>query len=312
MYRLIAATLIVLGAPAAIAQDADCDKLKDTKTAQALSLEDLEREFGECVFSPDFGSSAPMVDPRLAGDWVIATYAADLQQLKYGVIDEAGRPFDHAIREFQAERGEPVTGKLTFRQIGAIRKLKERKPSNFWMSDGTSSLDNEGDKPDFFRSGDYLTVTGSWWLDGSDKIADPINKHRYDCDLSQLTCHHSEASVMTLPSGDLALTLHTEELRIARAELPIVEIVPYDQPCRRPVVTINIDRQEVFQVTTQVSGCPYVPDLAAPRVARLRSPSIQSEQLRKEAEDAERSLTSRRWMKMEDDLRAAVNSKKPE
>ena len=288
-FALIAASLVL--APTAMAQSNDCAKLSAGEpVVDDLSADEFDRPFGDCPAVSMIG----MAGNDAAAAFTTA-FVQKLHEYRYGLLDENGQPTDAPIREFQLERGDPVTGILTVRQVQEIGNLPALKSANIWIDGGTSPFGDDGDKPDLYLSKDHLSFSGSWWIDGPVKIMDPLNKHVYECDLANRVCQHAGLSFVTFADEQLDARLFMNTLKISRVELPVVEIVPFDQPCRRPVITVNVEREEVIEVTTQVSQCPLMNDLLAPRIARLRSPSFQSKEYREAAESDLLARSSKRF-----------------
>jgi hypothetical protein len=300
------AALAVMSAAVAEGQTPDCAKLKDAQTVNKMDAAQILARFGDCpadLISSAVGSVYPDVERR----FYAAGFETLLQRLNYGRLAKDGAPEDGAIREFQEQQGYPVTGRLTLRQMDELNKVlgKDFKPANIWLNGGTFPSDKE-DKPLVSMIGRSVFVQGSWWLDGPDGIANPLNKSEYHCSLTEMNCQHAELFVHPFSADQLTVDLSMENLRISRVELPIIELVPYDDDlCRRPVTTINVDRKEVFQVVTQVKKCPIVEDLTAPRVARLRSAAWQSKEYREKAEADELARGSQRWRDFEKAAKAA-------
>lgn len=304
MIRLISIAAITMISAVAEAQTLDCAKLQDKQTLSKMDTAQILARFGDCPadqISSAAGSGYPDIERR----FYVVAFETMLQQLNYGRFANDGTPVDGAIREFQAQQGYPVTGILTLRQLDDLNKVlgKETRPTNIWLNGGTFTSEKE-DKPSVSMYGQSVFVEGSWWIDGPDAIADPLNKSKYQCSLTEMNCQHIGLSIHLFSTDQLMADVSVENLRISRVELPIVELVPYDDDlCRRPVTTINVDRKEVFQVTTQVKKCPVVEDLTAPRVARLRSAEWQSKEYREKAKAEALEKGSKRWRDFEKDAK---------
>ncbi|MBB4660206.1 peptidoglycan-binding domain-containing protein [Parvularcula dongshanensis] len=186
-----------------------------------------------------------------------------LSRAGYGILREDGSVRDEAVREWQKAHGREATGELTIADIVAMDDLDDAFPPE------EIYLPLSGEGPDVFAADGWIRAQGTWILEG-ETIAFPLNRHIYDCDIASGSCTHAETVLATIGQAN-HLRLSLETLRITSWNPPVLTLEPTGpQGCRRPVMTINTEAKEVFEVTTQAGDCEGgFERLERPRVARL-------------------------------------------
>lgn len=222
----------------------------------------------------------------------------ELAKRGYGLFENDGVMQTLVIADYQRSIGDEVSGVLTFKQATQIMETaeqdaKELATAGVWLNAGSLAIGDSPDEPTVFHQRGFLSFEGAWWIEGDDKIGVPLNVSKYRCDLRNKECVEAELSVMQFASDavmvDTTLNLH----RVTQMNHPIYKIEPVlFSGCRTSEITVNVERNEVFQITTQKSDCYIVEDLKAPRVSRLRSAAWQSKEVREQADLVEEQSKS--------------------
>lgn len=227
-----------------------------------------------------------------------AGFVVELAKRGYGLFENDAEMQTLVIADYQRSIGHEASGVLTFKQATQIMEMmeqdaKERATAGVWLNAGSLAFGDSPDEPTVFHQPGYLSFEGAWWIEGDDKIGVPLNVSKYRCDLRNDECVEAELSVMQFSSDELMVDSNLNWHRVTSAKHPIYKIEPVGfAGCRTSEITVNVDRKEVFQITTQRSDCELVEDLRAPRVSRLRSAAWQSKEVREKADLVEEQSKS--------------------
>ncbi len=227
-----------------------------------------------------------------------AGFVVELAKRGYGLFENDGAMQTLVIADYQRSIGDDVSGVLTFKQVTQIMETAEQDAEELatagvWLNAGSLAIGDSPDEPAVFHQPGYLSFEGAWWIEGDDKIGVPLNVSKYRCDLRTEECVEAELSVMEFSSDELMVDTNLNWHRVTSAKHPIYKIEPVGfAGCRVSEITVNVDRNEVFQITTQRSDCDIVDDLKAPRVSRLRSAAWQSKEVREQADLVEEQSKS--------------------
>lgn len=170
-------------------------------------------------------------------------------------------------------------------------KGEAMKPSALLLALALAGCDRFGDHPEAFirvssgigdeiqisqRDG-YLFAEGVWTLDGSDKIASPINLSEIRCIQSDGMCEISRVEIMTM-SGRTTMYQRSDFYKITAWSDREVRAV-LEEPCRTYEMRFDIPGKGVTDTTFNTPGGSCEGELRGPvekpRIARL----ISGEQL---------------------------------
>lgn len=192
-----------------------------------------------------------------------------LQKLKYfdPISEEEGRK---AVKLFQRDIGEAQTGILTMGQFNELSRRSTR------ISDTPVYLPTTGDNLRVYSHSGYVGAEGTWIIDG-DKIYNPLNHNKISCFKSQQVCEVIQAHV-DIPKIETKKDQY--ELYVSKDTFNIISwtgsevISQAGAMCRTTIMTINIQNNEVFQITRNKGdncdvGVAKLPQLNKPRISRL-------------------------------------------
>ena len=271
------------------------------------SMTKVVERFGECpadlVFrdvmsAAEKSSGDPGPNRENVSKAMNAGFVVELAKRGYGLFENDAAMQTLVVADYQRSIGDEVSGVLTFKQASQIMEMmeqdaKERATAGVWLNAGSLAFEGSPDEPEVFHQPGYLSFEGAWWIEGDDKIGVPLNVSKYRCDLRTEECVEAELSVMQFSSDELMVDANLNWYRVTSAKHPIYKIEPVGfAGCRVSEITVNVDRNEVFQITTQRSDCDTVDDLKAPRVSRLRSAAWQSKEVREQADLVEEQSKS--------------------
>ena len=176
-----------------------------------------------------------------------------------------------AVKKFQHDIGQPLTGELTMGQLDELTRRSNR------ISDTPVEVLGLGETLDVFGEDNYVTTKGTWAIEG-EQHAYPINHAKIDCLKSRGTCESKQVSI-EIPS-----LKHSSARYFFDHFTDVFEIISWtdtevisqgDSRCRTTIMTINIENNEVFQITrnkgndTCDAGIVALPMLEKPRIVRL-------------------------------------------
>ena len=176
-----------------------------------------------------------------------------------------------AIKRFQADLGNAVTGELTVGQFNELHRRFNRSSENPIYVPGT------GDELFIGMIDNYLSVEGTWIIE-NDKIAFPINLSKIECHKHTKICKNNQVDVATPnfesdnDSSQIVLSVYRYEI-ISWSNTEVVAQSKTD--CRTSILTINNSSKEVFEVTriNNAKGCDLglvtIPALDKPRISRM-------------------------------------------
>lgn len=227
-----------------------------------------------------------------------AGFVIELAKRGYGLFESNGAMQTLVIADYQRSIGHEASGVLTLKQATQITEMmeqdaKERATAGVWLNAGSLAFGDSPDEPTVFHRPGYLSFEGAWWIEGDDKIGIPLNVSKYRCDLRAGDCVEAELSVMQTSSDQINVDTNLNWYSVTQTNHPIYKIEPVGLAgCRTSEITVNVERNEVFMITTQRLDCEIVEDLQAPRVSRLRSAAWQSKEVREQADLTEEQSKS--------------------
>ncbi|MBL7020854.1 MAG: hypothetical protein ISR86_09980 [Nitrospinaceae bacterium] len=176
-----------------------------------------------------------------------------------------------AVKKFQHDIGQPQTGELTIGQLEELTRRSNR------ISDTPVEVLGLGETLDVFGEDNYVTTKGTWAIEG-EQHAYPINHAKIDCLKSRGTCEAKQVNI-EIPSLKHSTARYffdhfTEVFKII--SWTDTEVISQgDSKCRTTIMTINIENNEVFQITRNKGnkqcsfGIVTLPALEKPRIVRL-------------------------------------------
>lgn len=195
--------------------------------------------------------------------------AVHLNTLMYPAVSD----FEGAVKAFQADLGEPVTGVLT---VGQIHEMESRAKR---MTAGEVYLPTQLSG---YRKDDYAEAEGTMTLEPSGEvIAWPVNHVKVSCYRERDYCRLDQ--IMLEPPREHSWTNSYHVMQSSPEFYTITrwgeETIEASQEagedqCRNVTLTLNFKTKEFFQITTNGSKpCSVlgtsVPRLTRPRVAQL-------------------------------------------
>jgi peptidoglycan hydrolase-like protein with peptidoglycan-binding domain len=177
---------------------------------------------------------------------------------------------EEGIKQFQQDIGELESGKLTFGQVGEMKRRWTRFHDNEVHALGPDEIL-------IYASDGWASVKGTWMLEG-EEIAYPINQSEITCRRDLATCLSIQANVIVpgvdKDNQDYYLSVNSETYDIISWTTGEIVARLADQ-CRIVLLTLNMHSNEVFEITSngETEACreAYLspPSLDKPRIARL-------------------------------------------
>ena len=181
-----------------------------------------------------------------------------------------------AIKKFQRDIGQPETGELTMGQFEELQLRSTR------FTDTPVYLPTFGDDLKVYGYLDSVTTEGTWIIEG-EKIFNPINHSKVNCNKSQGTCEVFQAYADIPKLGGRGLFGQIEDsytLQLTKDTFKVMSwtdsevISQAGSKCRSTIMTINIKNNEVFQITRNKGndcdvGIAKFPKLEKPRISKL-------------------------------------------
>lgn len=241
------------------------EKLPDISKMSDKEFNNLPKDVQDKIPLKEIFKRAPSGDMTPT---VMLTVSFSLAKLMYfNPVPE--KQVREAIKKFQRDIGQDQTGELTMGQLNELSRRANR------LSDNPIYVPGLGETLDVIGEEDYVTTEGTWTIEG-EKHAFPINFAKINCFKSRGTCEINQVNI-SIPRLNnssqgflVAHTPYTEELEIISwANNEIVS--QGDIKCRTTIMTINIENNEVFQITRNKGNerCLSLPQLKKPRIARL-------------------------------------------
>ena len=241
------------------------EKLPDISKMSDKELYNLPKDVRDKIPLKEIFKRAPGGD---MAPTVMLTVSFALAKLMYfNPMPE--KQIREAIKKFQSDIGQGQTGELTMGQLDELSRRSNR------LSDNSIYVPGLGETLDVFGEEDYVVTEGTWTIEG-EKHAFPINFSKINCSKPRGTCEINQINISIPRLNDssqgflVAHAPYTEELEII--SWTNNEIVSQgDIRCRTTIMTINIESNEVFQITRNKGNnkCATLPQLKKPRIARL-------------------------------------------
>lgn len=254
--------LSILMASSAAADDEAMQKYRDWLPGEIQSMPEEQRR-----------SEVPMVYVMAANTarspFGEITIQSHLNTLMYDGIGD----LDRAKMQFQADLGEPQTGKLTVSQISTLQYRAERTrltPVTFFPFRHGGDL-----------SGDWASVRGTAVILG-EQIAYPVNFVEIDCRRTEGLCDYRQI-VLSLPDEKSwaqsysVMEMVDETYKITRWDESRIDAVPLEEgECRINELRLNFATKEFFEIATNApeGNCEMLlggelPKLKKPRITQI-------------------------------------------
>jgi hypothetical protein len=252
-----------LVASKALADEDAVLRYQDYLPSEILALSDDERR----SFVPMIFSGAAQLATSAFGEVVLQM---QLNTLMYNGLSD----FEGAVRAYQADLGEEVTGDLT---VGQINELGYRADRTRLGYVGFFSLDHGG-----FMFNDFAQVSGTAVILG-DQIAYPVNHVTVECRRSNMTCRYRQI-ILSIPDENSWVQNYSvselvdETYRITRWEDEQIDATPFNaSSCRINQLSFNFRTNEYYEIARNNSegaceimeGMASLPRLEQPRVTQI-------------------------------------------
>jgi len=246
-------------AASALAQEGDTYRDFTPDELLILSLEERQSSV------PIMFTNAANLAVSPLGDSVIG---AMLSTLMYdGFAD-----YDLAVRAFQSDLGEEVTGELTVWQIHQLgyRAARTRLGYVSFFPFGAGGSIRE----------DFASVTGTATILG-DQIAYPVNYVTIECLRQDMTCRYRQVALLIPDENSWTQSYGVSEIadqwfRVTRWEDEQIDATPFDNStCRITQLSFNFRSEEYYEVARNNSegdcelGFVTLPRLEQPRITQI-------------------------------------------
>ena len=260
LSRIILAIAIISEACVAIADDDAVEKYRNYTPQQLAELPEKERS-----------SSVPMMYSFAARNGLSKgadlLFAMQLNTLMYAGVSN----YEGAVKSFQKDLGDKVTGILTVWQIHNLEKRSDfQKLSRISFPSDYSSR----------KTDSYATISGTMMIH-DERIAWPVNHVQLKCYKADKYCVLNQLSLVFPKDDSWSQTYSVMQdspqyYDITNWTDDIVDAVPSDpgSGCRVTGFNLNFKTKEFYQITRNGTGeCETmgvtIPKLEKPRIAQI-------------------------------------------